>query len=303
MIYIYRRAASDGAREIAEEILLQGVRARRTQGQALRNLTSGDTLVCWGDHLATVPTGVKVLNNVPGISKFEEAQRLAAAGVATVQVARTPPIQRRPAPFVEATTSLRGSNSIGVTDAEAIARGLLRFVEQERARRAAHEAQPTVTEQWLPRSNNHVGGRDLLGTGVVRADYYSKKENITEEYRIHMLRGKSIRAGVKRAATTRPDGRTAPHEWIRSFDAGWKIHYEGFRSTDAQRAIAKAAIEALGLDFGAVDIGLKADGTLIVLEVNRAPGVEGGTATAYATKFIAFDNGTLESARPTRRNR
>jgi glutathione synthase/RimK-type ligase-like ATP-grasp enzyme len=48
------------------------------------------------------------------------------------------------------------------------------------------------------------------------------------------------------------------------------------------REIAAAAVTALGLDFGAVDLAQRPDGTLFVLEVNRAPGVEAGTAVAYA---------------------
>ena len=60
------------------------------------------------------------------------------------------------------------------------------------------------------------------------------------------------------------------------------ISYDGEVVKQRHRDIAHQAIQALGLQFGAVDIGERADGSLLVLEVNRAAGVEGGTVEAYA---------------------
>lgn len=295
MLYVYRRRNSTGARELAEGITLQGTLARRTKGLALRNLQPNDVVVCWGDNFAA-PNGVKTLNNVPPISKFQEAQRLAQKGVATVQVSQQRPAvaAARPA-FTEATMALAAADRITVAGAEAILRNLNNFVANERARRQAWEQLPAIpAETWLPRRNNHIGGNDLLDENLREADFYSKKENIVEEYRLHMFRGKSIRAGKKVQQATRPDGRTAPHAWIRSYDAGWIIRYDGFASTKDQRKLAAAALKALDLDFGAVDMGKKADGSLIVLEVNRAPGVEGNTITTYAQKIIRWANGQEE---------
>lgn len=129
---------------------------------------------------------------------------------------------------------------------------------------------------WLPRRNNHMGGHDLLQPG--KADYWVEKEDIVEEYRIHCFLGKSIRAGKKVPMT---DGGPV-HAWVRTYDAGWRLRYRGFKSTLVMRKLAVEALKALELDFGAVDIGKKADGKLLVLEVNRAPGIEGRTVDAYA---------------------
>lgn len=130
-------------------------------------------------------------------------------------------------------------------------------------------------EGWLPRTSDHHGGLDLLKPG--RADFWVKKLDIAEEFRVHSFRGKSIRAGVK---IHRKDFKD-PHPWIRSWDGGWRIVYDGKSIKQAHRDIAHAAIKALGLDFGAVDLGRTVDGSLVVLEVNRAPGIEGGTLAAY----------------------
>lgn len=288
MLYIYRRKNSLGARDLTEGITLAGTLARRTKGPALRNLQNGDAVICWGDNFAA-PQGIRTLNNVAPISKFTEAQKLAAEGIPTVQVSQQQPrvAAARPAgrpAYQVANLGFRGAAEITEAQARAAIQQLNAYLAQP--------LPPAVpAEIWLPRRNNHVGGNDLLSEQLAQIDYYSKKENIVEEYRLHMFRGKSIRAGKKVARATRPDGRTPAHAWIRSFDAGWVIQYDGFTSTKDMRTLAAKAVKALGLDFAAVDLGKKADGTLIVLEVNRAPGVEGGSITAYARHIVNWLNG------------
>lgn len=143
-------------------------------------------------------------------------------------------------------------------------------------------------EVILPRSANHQGGRDLLVTPDL-PDYYVRKEALVREFRLHSFAGRSIRAGVKQPregfqpateAEWKPESNLY-HPWIRSYDAGWRVNYEGFQSEGKMRKIAHAAVTALGLTFGAVDIGEKQLGVLIVLEVNRAPGIEGGSIQTY----------------------
>jgi hypothetical protein len=286
MIYIYRRRNSVGARDLAEGITLAGQLARRTKGLALRNLVGTDAVVCWGDNFAA-PAGVKTLNNVAPLSKFAEAQKLAAEGVETVQVSRTRPAAAAARPAIRGAfplTAFRGLETLTEAQATQLQRQINAYLTAP-----LPPAQPAET--WLARKNNHIGGNDLLADNLAEVDFYSKKENIVEEYRLHIFRGKSIRAGKKVARATRPDGRTPAHQWIRSFDAGWVIQYDAFTSTKEMRALAIKAVKALGLDFAAVDLGKRADGSLIVLEVNRAPGVEGNSISAYSKHIIAWANG------------
>lgn len=118
--------------------------------------------------------------------------------------------------------------------------------------------------------------------------YYIQKENFTAEYRIHSFDKRSIRAGVKvpREGFTvcsenewQVDSNLA-HPWVKSFLGGWKVDYD-FKSTSELRKLAHVAVKTLGLTFGAVDIGMRADGKLKVLEVDRAPRIEGGTVASY----------------------
>lgn len=297
MIYIYRRHNSTGARELANA-LTQARRVRDLQGVALR---AGDTVICWGESWGG-RNGVQVINGAPLRNKFEDTRRLTTAGVATVEVSQTRPYRpevRQPAPvpmvdparvvwaevqdvagifagldFARSRVSTQAVSDLGT----AVAR--LQTVLHNPAPRPVPPPRVEVRrqEEWLARTFNHQGGTDLLRGVGGQADYYSKKENLVDEYRVHIFNGRSIRAGRK-------VGRQGvrQHPWIRSYDGGWRINYDGFESTRTMRDLSQRAVEALGLQFGAVDLGQKPDGSMIVLEVNRAPGLEGGTVTSYAT--------------------
>jgi hypothetical protein len=289
MLYVYRRSASDGANLLAEDICLQGVRARRTRGSLLQNVVEGDSIICWGERVPRVlPENVKVLNNITPITKYQEALQLTVAGVPTVEVALTPRRDPDPEPFAEphfTVTDVVVNAANAPHYLEDLGRRLGEFTRNRDEAFMLYQANLPKPSVWLARRNNHIGGRDLLNPGGI-VDYYSKKEDIIAEYRLHMFNGKSIRAGQKIA-------RDNAHAWIRSFDAGWIISYDGFKSDKDMREIAASAVKALGLDFGAVDLARKADGSLIVLEVNRAPGIEGGTAEAYARRIVQWVRGEV----------
>lgn len=286
-IYVYRRERSDSARELADA--LGATRYRALNLPIERKVRPGDTIIAWGEAVPAIQ-GVTILNGAPLQNKYQDALSLREAGVSTIEVRRD-----RPAPvpatdpaiaifeqaqeiaeefcglFETAPTNLRTRPIIdGVNQLQAVVTNL---------RQALNTPIPTTTPgEWLARRNNHVGGNDLLNPG--QADYYAKKEDFVEEFRIHSFKGRSIRAGKKVQRTEGFNG--TPHPWIRSWDAGWRIVYNDITGTRGLRDLAHAAVAALGLDFGALDIGQKRDGSLIVLEVNRAPGLGEGTAERYA---------------------
>lgn len=143
----------------------------------------------------------------------------------------------------------------------------------------------TPGEGRIGRSANHQGGTDLLRGGG--RDYYTQRLNITREFRVHVFNGLSIRAGMKVPRTENP------HPWIRSYDSGWKLDYgrdSNVQVTNAVRTIAKQAVAALKLDFGAVDVGLVGNRP-VVLEVNLAPGLdEGPSVDAYVRHILQSAN-------------
>ncbi len=303
MIFVYRRPGSEGATELAEA--LDGRRVRFYGNGEFRRLAHGrrypltreDVVVCWGEVLTPVPPGVRALNNTPILNKMSDALALRAAGVPTVEVSRT-----RPAPVpaaVDPAIALweevqelaqvfstlefnRGQvHRDGVRD-------LMAQIGRLGVALGTPPPAPVLLGEWLGRTNRHVGGEDLL-TPPPHPDYFSKKEELVEEYRIHSFLGKSIKAGVK----VPREGVAAPHPWIRSLEAGWRIRYDGFESRREMREMAGAAVSALNLDFGAVDLGRKSDRSLIVLEVNRAPGLADGTANSYARAIRGWRDGNL----------
>lgn len=291
MIYVYRKESSTGARELADA--LGGKRFRGRIRPITEQAKRGDAVVCWGEVLPAI-AGVKILNGAPIQNKYQDAVALKAAGVPTVEVVAG---RNKPAaPALVDEQAIRTAWEESVEAAEefieipfakqnpVFIQGVKDFVATITKLQTQLVAPPVqrAAQDWLPREFSHVGGADLLQPPA-QADYWSKKENIVEEVRIHSFNGKSIRAGIKK-----PRAGAQPHAWIRSYDGGWSIAYDGFESTKVQRELAHAAVKALKLDFGAVDLGKRADGKWIVLEVNRAPGLEGGTTTAYANAIKAW---------------
>lgn len=303
---MFRSAASTGAKELAAALngkrlrgLENGIGIRRVLGRDRQvRFQSGDVIVGWGQSVPTtgLPRGVRVLNGARIQNKYDDAIRLREAGVSTVEVSKTLPTTRAAVAPQDPAIALR----------QAVLESMEEFQDAELARNAVYIrglsditvrinqltqalGQPIPTPpaaprgEWIARVYNHMGGNDLL-TPPARPNYYSKKEEFVKEFRIHSFKGKSIRAGEK----VPREGFNNPSPWIRSFGGGWRIKYDEFKSKESMRNLAAAAVEALGLDFGAVDIGRTADKRLVVLEVNRAAGLEGGTVTAYVNAIQRF---------------
>lgn len=247
-IYVYCPRLSTGAMDLRN--VLGATRLRRFDGLSFWNKRrrfepeQGSLIICWGARLPELD-GIYVLNATDRLrNKYEEHQALKAAGVSTVEIV-------------------------------AFDRNLYKIKNYTDA-------------GYVGRDAHHTGGLDLLDPPKM-PDFFVKKLVLLEEYRIHSFAGRSIRAGVKVPRdgfvldTSRdwtPKGNVA-HSWIRSYDGGWRVKYDKFESTGHMRELAHKAVKALGLTFGAVDMGKTTDGKLVVLEVNTAPGLEGGTIAAY----------------------
>lgn len=322
-VFVYRKDSSEGARDLVNALGDSATRYRAIRTPIERKVRNGDVIIAWGEAVAPIQ-GVRILNGTPLQNKFQDAVALKAANVATVEVS-----QQRPAPtpvgppppdpavqlFAEATDIAEEFLNLFETQPNQLrSRPVVDGINQlqeviTNLRQALYTPAPTATLQvvgtWLARQRNHVGGADLLAN-LTTGDYFSKKEELVSEYRVHSFLGKSIRLGKKEHRNddewTR-SGRT-PHAWVRSWDAGWRISYadQSGRGIQRIRDAAHAAIAALKLDFGAVDIGITAptqaepQGKVIVLEVNRAPGLSDGTAEIYADAITRWIGGTLARA-------
>lgn len=165
---------------------------------------------------------------------------------------------------------------------------------------------------YLARDARHQCGRDLLH-GTSMPAFYTRRMDVSREYRVHVAGGHSIKVGQKRVRTVERDPDTpatvrcaqcgnetpasyvsgsshvcvrhAAHPWIRSYASGWGIYYdanarEGFNSKG--RELAKQAVQALGLQLAAVDLWKLEDGAWCVGEVNRRPALPAGSGVLGA---------------------
>lgn len=109
---------------------------------------------------------------------------------------------------------------------------------------------------------------------------YIKKKH---EYRVHVAFGKVIDVQHKRK---RRDYDGDVDYAVRNHHTGWVYCREDLEVSDAVKQSAIAAVAALGLDFGAVDIIYNERyNAHYVLEVNTAPGLEGTSVENYANIF------------------
>jgi len=118
------------------------------------------------------------------------------------------------------------------------------------------------------------------------APLYTKYIPKKLEYRVHFALGNII--DVQRKIR---DPNREPTTWkVRSHDNGFIFARNGVRDAMPQSIItqAEAVMRHSGLDFGAVDIIYNRDQGAFVLEVNTAPGLEGGTVERYVEAFREY---------------
>lgn len=170
------------------------------------------------------------------------------------------------------------------------------FTEWERLRNVGI---PTfyVLRQTRPASQFVPRVQELFR--AVDPSYCIQREEFVSEYRMHSFDKRTIRAGIKTPrhgftvcpeADWRP-GACVAHPWIRSFAGGWDVNYDALTLPPDLRRLAHRAVNTLGLTFGAVDIGLQSDGRLMVLEVDRAPRLEGKTLMSYVRAITRWAKG------------
>ncbi len=150
----------------------------------------------------------------------------------------------------------------------------------------------TIVERHELRGNSGEGIRIVnlddteMDNDLQAAPLYTKFIPKSNEFRVHVFRGKVIDYIEKKKALTENRNETF-NKYISSINSGWVFSRTNVRDIDSVRAIAIKAVAALGLDFGAVDIVYE-NGLPFVLEVNTAPGLSGTTLVNYANAFRQY---------------
>lgn len=177
-------------------------------------------------------------------------------------------------------------------------------LETFKALSAAGVSVPDWTEDMLVAAEWSKDGADVVarkklnghsGDGIVIAEnkeqlvdapLYTRYIKKKEEYRIHVFQGEAF--FVQRKARKLDVPKEDVNWKVRNLAGGFIFANVGVEVDDVARHEACAAVAALSLDFGAVDVILGTDGKYYVLEVNTACGLEGTTLEKYVEKFQQF---------------
>jgi len=139
----------------------------------------------------------------------------------------------------------------------------------------------------LARKNYHRGGRDIVicnspEDAPVDADFFSKFIPVGMETRVHVFDGQVIKAFIKVPSDD-------AHPIIRTATYGWGYRRIRWCNKPRMCRIALAAVAALGLVFGGVDMGWnRSNKEWYVFEVNSAPGLNSRTLKLYANLFAQY---------------
>lgn len=135
--------------------------------------------------------------------------------------------------------------------------------------------------------NGHSGAGIVIANNaeeLVDAPLYVQYIKKQHEYRVHVAGGNVIAIQRKARLRSVPDDQVNWH--IRNHSNGFVFARHGFSTPDAVTDVAKRAVAASGLDFGAVDVVFNENsGRAYVLEINTAPGLEGSTVNDYVNYF------------------
>lgn len=112
--------------------------------------------------------------------------------------------------------------------------------------------------------------------------YFKKKH----EFRVHVFNGQVIDFVEKRKRSGLSD--TEFNKYVRSYNNGWVFCRDGITLPEIVKSEAIKAVQALGLDFGAVDIGMSERGRVAVFEINTSPAIEGTTISKYVAALRPY---------------
>ena len=155
---------------------------------------------------------------------------------------------------------------------------------------------PSEAQHWLDLGlktycrkllSSHSGNGIVVcndGDTIVSAPLYTQHTKHKHEYLVHVFRDQILDVQMKRKRNGSLGG-----SGIRNHSNGWVYARAEILPPEELLSSACKAVNLLGLDFGAVDIGHRLiDNKFFVFEVNTAPGLEGTTLDKYAKAIYNY---------------
>lgn len=186
-----------------------------------------------------------------------------------------------------------------VNDPMAVARAAnkisaFRAMQAGRVRTPEWSLDHRVAQQWADAGDTVVVRRlvsSFEGRGIeivqprgrvpAGAPLYTRYVKKRHEYRVHVMNGEVIDYAEKLKR------RGGEHSLVRNTANGYIFARAGVTLPADVRTQALAAVRAIGLDFGAVDVVYnERRAEAYVLEVNTAPGIENSTLRSYVAGFL-----------------
>lgn len=134
------------------------------------------------------------------------------------------------------------------------------------------------------------------GEGFIQAPLYTKEYTKKHEFRVFVAGGEVIDLVQKKKMSAEAFAKKGRFDEIdmdlRNYRRGWVFAHEDLNLGPRGRAymehVALEAIDAVGLDYGAVDILYKNHEDMVVCETNSAPAMRGKTTwSAFRDYFLA----------------
>ena len=120
---------------------------------------------------------------------------------------------------------------------------------------------------------------------VIDAPLYTLDTKHKYEYRVHIFKGDILYVQQKKKKL----GFTSSTSGIRNHGNGWVYCTPTDTPSELLLSSCVRAVQLLGLDFGAVDIGHRVrDNRFFVFEINTAPGLEGTTLDKYSKAIYNY---------------
>ena len=124
------------------------------------------------------------------------------------------------------------------------------------------------------------------GQALPNASLYTKKFTGDQEYRVHVFKGEVFDYAKKYLKYKERDKKD---KLVKNHKNGWTFIRGGIILPRAVRDEAVKAVNALGIDFGAVDVMYDLYKELpAILEVNTAPGLAPTTLERYTNRIVKF---------------